>query len=180
MKQITTPAIKLCVICVVCAFLLGIVSEITKEPIAYQTVLAQQNGMAAVLPECEYEEIADAPLSGTVTAVNVGSKGGTTEGFVVSCTVSSFGGPMEMMVGVDKTGTVTGVRILSHADTPGLGAKATEPAFYEQFNGTSGTLAVTKDGGSIEAITSATITSRAVTGGVNDAIAWVAENGGAY
>ena len=101
-------------------------------------------------------------------------------GFVISCTTSSFGGPLEMMVGVDPTGTVTGVRILSHSDTPGLGAKATEPEFYEQFTGMSGTLAVDKDGGQVVSITSSTITSRAVTVGVNDAIAWVTENGGAY
>ena len=85
-----------------------------------------------------------------------------------------------MMVGVDTEGTVTGVRILSHSDTPGLGALATSPDFYEQFTGMSGTLAVNKDGGQVQAITSATITSRAVTVGVNDAISWVTENGGAY
>lgn len=55
-----------------------------------------------------------------------------------------------MMVGVDTTGTVTGVRILSHSDTPGLGALATSPDFYEQYTGMSGTLAVDKDGGQVK------------------------------
>ena len=169
MKHITTPAIRLFVICFVCALCLGICSEVTKEPIAAQAKAAQDSAMEAVLPDAAFEEISDAPVSGTVTGVSVGKdSSGNTMGFVVSCTTSSFGGPLQMMVGVDTEGTVTGVRILSHSD------------FYEQFTGMSGTLAVNKDGGQVQAITSATITSRAVTVGVNDAISWVTENGGAY
>ena len=181
MKHITTPAIRLFVICFVCALCLGICSEVTKEPIAAQAKAAQDSAMEAVLPDAAFEEISDAPVSGTVTGVSVGKdSSGNTMGFVVSCTTSSFGGPLKMMVGVDTEGTVTGVRILSNSDTPGLGALATSPDIYEQFTGMSGTLAVNKDRGQVQAITSATITSRAVTVGVNDAISWVTENGGAY
>ncbi|MCJ7855885.1 RnfABCDGE type electron transport complex subunit G [Lachnospiraceae bacterium NSJ-143] len=180
MKQITTPAWKLFVICLVCSLCLGICSEITKEPIAAQAKATQDAAMEAVLPNASFEEMAGFTPVGTVTGVNVGSDAsGNTVGYVLSCTTSSFGGPLKMMVGVDLEGTVTGVRILSHADTPGLGALATSPDFYEQYTGKSGTLAVDKDGGEIVAITSATITSRAVTVGVNDAINWVMENGGA-
>ncbi|MCI1930524.1 MAG: RnfABCDGE type electron transport complex subunit G [Clostridia bacterium] len=181
MNQISTPAIRLCVICVVCAFLLGICSEVTKEPIAAQTIKTQQEAMAAVLPDCTYEDIKDAKLSDNVTAVaKATDNSGNAAGFVVSCEVSSFGGPLDMMVGVDPNGTITGLRVLSHSDTPGLGARSTEPEFYGQFNGMSGTLAVDKDGGQVKAITSATITSRAVTSGANAALQWVSENGGAY
>ena len=181
MKQITTPAIRLFVICFVCALCLGVCSEITKAPIAAQAKATQDAAKAAVLPDAEFETIEGAPVNGTVTEVAVGKdSSGNTMGFVVSCTTSSFGGPLEMMVGVDPEGTITGVRILSHADTPGLGALSTSPDFYEQYTGMSGTLAVDKDGGQVKAITSATITSRAVTVGVNDALSWVAENGGAY
>ena len=180
-KQITTPAIRLLVICVVCAFLLGICSEITKAPIAAETLKTQQDAMAAVLPNCSFEEIKDAPLSGSVKSVSKATDGsGNAAGFVVSCEVSSFGGALDMMVGVDTNGTITGLRVLSHSDTPGLGAKSTEPEFYEQFKGMSGSLAVDKDGGKVKAITSATITSRAVTLGASDALKWVSENGGAY
>lgn len=62
----------------------------------------------------------------------------------------------------------------------GLGAKATDPSFYEQFTGKSGSVSVTKDGGEIVPITSATITSRAVCVGAQEALDWVAANGGAY
>ena len=86
------------------------------------------------------------------------------------------------MVGVTADGTVTGISVLSLSETPGLGARATEEgagSFKSQFEGFSGNLAVTKDGGDIVPITSATITSRAVTSGVKEAVDWVAENGGA-
>ncbi len=177
MKHITVPALRLFIICFVCALCLGLCSEITKAPIAAQAKATQDAAMQAVLPDANFEEISDAALSGTVTAVTAGKDAsGNIKGYVVSCTTSSFGGPLQMMVGVDTSGTVTGVRILSHADTPGLGALAASPDFYEQYTGMSGTLAVDKDGGQVVAITSATITSRAVTVGVNDAIAWVAAN----
>lgn len=83
------------------------------------------------------------------------------------------------MVGVAIDGTVTGLRVLSHAETPGLGALATSPDFYEQFVGKSGNIQVTKDGGEIVPITSATITSRAVSSGAAEAVEWVNANGGA-
>jgi electron transport complex protein RnfG len=181
MSQIGKPALRLLIICVVCAFLLGISSEITKEPIAAQTLKTQQDAMAAVLPDCTYEEIKDAPLSDSVTAVaKATDSSGNVAGFVVSCEVSSFGGALDMMVGIGTDGKITGLRVLKHADTPGLGAKSTEPEFYEQFTGMSGELAVDKDGGQVKAITSSTITSRAVTLGASNALKWVSENGGAY
>lgn len=65
------------------------------------------------------------------------------------------------MVGIDADGTITGLRVTGHSETAGLGAKATDPSFYEQFTGKSGSVSVTKDGGEIVPITSATITSRA-------------------
>ena len=93
---------------------------------------------------------------------------GYTVILVIMCVVREFLG----------NGTFgTGVSIVSHAETSGLGANATKEAWRAQFIGKSGTLAVTKDGGEIEALTGATITSRAVTSGVNSAIAAVAELG---
>ena len=83
------------------------------------------------------------------------------------------------MVGVDVDGVITGLRVLSHSETPGLGALATDPSFYEQFVGKSGAIKVEKDGGDIVAITSSTITSRAVSDGADEAVKWVEANGGA-
>ena len=82
-----------------------------------------------------------------------------------------------MMVGVDTSGTVTGVSIVSHEETSGLGANATREEFRSQFVGATGSVAVTKDGGTIDALTGATVTSRAVSNGVNAALNAVASLG---
>ncbi len=178
MNQITVPAIKLFIISFVCALLLGLCSEITKAPIAAQEKKTQDEAMMAVLPDATFEEINIEP-SGTITKVNEAKdSSGNTIGYVINCSPSGFGGSVNMMVGVDTEGTLTGLRVLTHSETPGLGAKSTEPEFYEQFSGKSGNLSVNKDGGDIAAITGATITSRAVTSGANEAIQWVSEKVG--
>ena len=87
-------------------------------------------------------------------------------------TVTGFGGPIEVTVGVDTHGTVTGLSVggSSFAETAGLGAKAKEPAFTDQFVGKTAPLTLKVD---VDAISGATITSRAVTDGVNTAAAAV-------
>ena len=102
--------------------------------------------------------------------------------YAVEVVPSGFDGEITMMVGVDRHGKVTGISIISHTETAGLGAvagadNAKGEAFRNQFIGMSGTLAVSKDGGEVDAITGATITSRAVTEGVNAALACVAKGG---
>ena len=92
---------------------------------------------------------------------------------------SGFDNTITMMVGVDFEGKVLGISVVSHSETAGLGAvsaadTAAGRAFRGQFVGAGGSLAVSKDGGAIEAITGATITSRAVCAGVNAALACVA------
>ena len=103
-------------------------------------------------------------------------------GYAVEVTPGGFDNTITMMVGVDNEGNVTGISIISHTETAGLGAVAAATtsageAFRAQFVGLNGTVSVTKDGGQVEAITSATITSRAVCAGVNAALAAVAAIG---
>ena len=103
-------------------------------------------------------------------------------GYALEVTPSGFDNTITMMVGVDTDGNVLGISIVSHTETAGLGAVSAAntsagEAFRGQYVGLSGELAVTKDGGTIEAITGATITSRAVTAGVNAALACVANLG---
>lgn len=80
-----------------------------------------------------------------------------------------------MMVGVGTDGTVTGVAIVNQSETASLGANCTREDFRQQFIGATGGLAVSKDGGTIDALTGATVTSRAVTEGVNTALEFVQE-----
>lgn len=81
------------------------------------------------------------------------------------------------MYGIDTEGTVTGLSVVDcSSETPGLGANAANESFYGQFTGKSGNVAVTKDGGDIEALTGATITSRAVANAASEAIEYITEN----
>ena len=103
---------------------------------------------------------------------------GNTVGCAINVAPVGFGGPIVIKVGfkVDsKTGQnlVWNTKVLSHAETPGLGAKCSEPAFADQFKGLDPAqkkLSVTKDGGDIDAITASTITSRAFVNGVATAV----------
>ena len=174
-KAIMKPAIVLLVIAGVAAALLGAVSEVTKAPIAAQEQKTLNESMTAVMPDASAFEQMDVELTGTVTAVYAADNGG----YVITTAPGGFGGAVNTMVGIGPDGVITGLRVTGHSETPGLGALSTEPAFYEQFAGVSGTVSVTKDGGQIVPITSSTITSRAVCAGAQEALDWFAANGGA-
>ena len=98
-------------------------------------------------------------------------------GYVITTTdKDGFGGNIQITVGIKKDGTINGVSILSISETAGLGMKATEPSFYNQYvNKQADKFVVSKDGGDgeqIDALSGATITSRAVTGAVNAALGY--------
>ena len=103
------------------------------------------------------------------------------DGFAVKVLVGGSQADLEMMVGIAADGTVSGVSFISMSETPGLGAVAAQnsekgQAFRDQFIGAAGSVAVTKDGGTIDSLTGATVTSRAVATGVNAALACAAAN----
>ena len=157
------------------ALALAGVNAVTAERIAQIKQEKMQQAMAEVLPGAQdLESVAFTDATGTVKTVYA-----SEEGFVVEVTPAGFGGAITMMVGIKADGTVNGISIVSHTETAGLGSVAAADtsageAFRGQFVGLSGALAVDKDGGEIDSITSATITSRAVTAGVNAALACVA------
>ncbi len=166
--------VTLMAIAAVCALLLGLVNEGTKDRIAAVEAEKKAAAMAAVLPAAEYEQTAY--LGADVTIDEVYKAGDA--GWVIQVSpAGSFSGDLTIMVGVNRDGTVSGVEIVSSGETSGLGANAKKPVFREQFIGLSGTVAVTKDGGVIDALTGATITSRAVSNGVTSALAAAAALG---
>ena len=156
---------------VVAAALAG-VNSITAPKIADLTAQKTQKAIEAVLPggyEAEVLEFNDA--TGLVTKVYSG-----LNGFAYEVTPSGFDNTITMMVGVDPMGNLLGISVVNHTETAGLGAVAAATttageAFRGQFVGKSGSVSVTKDGGEIDAITGATITSRAICEGVNAALA---------
>lgn len=184
MKQIIKPMVILGIICIVCAALLGVVESITREPIAVQEEATANAGMKKVFADAASFEAVDVEEGLTVDDVEVKSvytaldASGEAIGYVVEVLPSGFGGTIDTMVGVDLENKITGISILSLSESPGLGARAKEDWFQEQFVGQTAPVTVTKDGGTIEAITSSTITSRAVSKGVAAACGWVEENAG--
>ena len=102
-----------------------------------------------------------------------------TQAAIAAVLPGGFDNTITMMVGIDNEGKVLGISVVSHTETAGLGAVAAADtpkgvAFRDQFVGTSGSVSVTKDGGTLDAITGATITSRAICTGVNAALDCVA------
>ncbi len=176
MKKQTSMAglvIVLFVICVITAFLLGLVNDVTWERIEELTAEKTRLAMSEVLEADSYDEVEYTGGDSQVTGVY---KAGDA-GYVVQVSVSGSQGMIDMVVGVDASGACTGVSIVDMSETPGLGDKAADESFRAQFIGTAGDAAVTKDGGTINALTGATVTSRAVANGVNVAVAAAASIG---
>ena len=159
---------------VVAAALAG-VNAVTAPIIEELNAAATQEAISAVLPGGFDSEITDyADASGIVSKVYQGANG-----YAVEVGPGGFDNTITMMVGVDNEGKVLGISVVSHTETAGLGAVADADtpkgiAFREQFVGASGAVSVTKDGGTMDAITGATITSRAICVGVNAALDCVA------
>ena len=168
-------AVTLLVIAGVMAAALAGVNSVTAPIIEKLTYEKTQAAVSAVLPGGG--DTVDFPAMDLVSKVYQGENG-----YAVEVTPSGFDNTITMMVGVDNAGAVTGISIIDHSETAGLGAVAAATtaageAFRAQFQGMTGSVSVSKDGGQVDAITSATITSRAVCSGVNAALAVVAAMG---
>lgn len=166
MKKILSLVVCLTVISGVCAAVLAYVDSVTKGPIAEMKVKQEQAAVKAVLPAgAEKIEPAGEAFVGKDAA-------GKVVGYAAKGTdPGGYGGDVVLMVGfkADKK-TVECYKTLVATETPGLGMKLSAPEFAGQFAGKDGSaLKVKKDGGAIEAITSATITSRAVCRAIADA-----------
>ena len=171
-------ALTLLLIAGVMAAALAGVNSITAPRIAQLTAEKTQKAIEAVLPGGG-EEV-DVPAVDAGCGVSKVYKG--ENGYAVEVTPGGFDNTITMMVGVNNEGNVLGISIISHTETAGLGAVAAAntsagEAFRAQFVGQSGSVSVSKDGGQIDALTGATITSRAVCVGVNAALAVVAAMG---
>ena len=175
-SNLTNMALCLTVVCLVCATVLGVTYAVTCEPIAAAAAAEAQASIAKVLPAGGEisEEIASDAEGVDGYFVQSDAEGAVTA-YAVKSTTGGFGGPLTLMVGVLPDGTVFNTSVLSHSETPGLGAKCSEEksAFREQWKGFAGAFAVRKDGGDVDAITASTITSRAYTKAVAQAVALV-------
>jgi len=173
-KYVLRLTVTLLLITGIVAAALAGVNAITKDAIAANQAKKTQDALAVVLPNTQ--GLQQLPLSGENGIVQeVYAAGGS---YAVKVAPSGFDGAVTMMVGISE-GKVTGISVISHTETPGLGAVAAAQnakgeAFRSQFVGQEGTLAV---GDQIDAMSGATITSNAVVTGVNAALDYVANMG---
>ena len=170
--NVVTLALVLMLICAITSAILGAVNFITEDRIEEITQAKTDAAFAEVLPaEGGYTPM-DYQGDSTITGMWEASTG-----HVVQLLVSGSQGNIDLVVGIDNDGVVTGVSIIETSETPGLGKKAGESFFRDQYIGVSGSCALTKSGGTIVPLTGATITSTAVTTAVNTALAAVATLG---
>lgn len=169
-KEVVRPAVTLFAICLVITLLLAATNLMTRNKIAEMNKQTESASRQLVLPGAtSFEDSADASYA-------IGKKGSDILGYVFTTKTKSYGGDMSVMTGIGKDGKITGVTILSINDTPGLGLNAQNDSFRNQYKQTAPEkgFEVIKSGsaqdGQIEAMTGATITSKAVTTCVNDAV----------
>lgn len=177
-KFIAKHAAILCAVAFICTLLLVLCNNLTEGKIAELQKKTEEEARLSVLKAAESftdeKEYMTLLSDSTITSVLKGTdKNGKTVGYCVKAEPSGYGGKISMMIGLDTDFLVTGIKITSMSETPGLGAKA-DGEWIEQFKGKSGELTVVKNGKAktdeINAISGATITSRAVTSGVNSAV----------
>jgi electron transport complex protein RnfG len=182
------PMFALVAVTLVASFFLGLVFTITEEPIRIQKENAEKQAIVNIIKGTDRTELLDVasfPSEENATVSKITKcfdVNGAALGYVFSVSPKGYGGSIDMMVGIsgEAVGTVEGVEIIKHAETPGLGANADTPEFTAQYMGKTGdgALSVTKvkppGENEIEAIASATITTVAVTDGVNEALAFYA------
>lgn len=179
MHDIIKPGAVLLIIAAVAAAILGYVNYITAEPIKQADLNTTIEGVQKVLPDVDADaltendivnvEDADSEVTSYIAAKD---KDGNVIGYAISVTTQGFGSGLKLMYGVDTEGKITGLSAIDCSnETPGLGANVdTNEGFREQFKGKEGgDIKVDKDGGDINSLTGATITSRAVAGAANTA-----------
>ena len=185
-------AIKLFAITLIAGCLLGLVFQVTKQPIIDAKNKAKQEAYQAVFTDAslfeENKALTDAIDNKTpgvfINEILVAKDdAGNTLGYVLSFgSKEGYGGEIDLSMGVDVSGTITGLQVLSMSETAGLGANCTTEEFRSQFAGIqSDKIAYTKTGKSadneIDALSGATITTKAVTNAVNNALTFVYANG---
>ena len=178
--NIISVGLKLFLITAISACVLAVVNNITAPIIERNTIEKQELAMKSVIENAVRFEKADmsalalVDLRCSVTSVyNAVNSQDKTIGYAVMVSTGGYGGEILLTVGIDNDLKVTGIDVISHSETPGLGENCTKPQFKEQFKGKENGIEVVKNGASgnqVDAISSATITSKAVTDGVNCAI----------
>lgn len=167
----------------IATLLLTLCNYLTKDRIAELSAKTAEQAKQAVIAGATFTEVelsddqrAEFEKDYAFVAAYKAEKDGEFAGYFINVAPAGFGGDINMIVGIDSDMNYTGVKIISMTETPGLGAKAQEEGFYGQYSeGKKGELSVVKNKADtaeneIEAISGATITTKAVTSGANNAL----------
>ncbi|MBN2259561.1 MAG: RnfABCDGE type electron transport complex subunit G [Clostridiales bacterium] len=179
MKEIIKLGMILFFISMVAAASLALTYDATIDQIMTQRSIADETARKEVFPAADTFEKASNEKMSELQNINpaiadlyYAISGGNVAGYVIKTKPSGFGGSIDVVTGIDTEGTIMGLRVGNHQETPGLGANAKLPYFYEQYEGltVNSPIKVSKTipgENEILAISGATITSAAVTDGVN-------------
>ena len=178
------PVVVLVAICFVTTLLLALTNSVSDPIIIRNQAITATENRKELLPEAddftqlELDNYA-ASTDGKASVTEV-YKANNDAGYVMTCTTKSFGGDLTMMVGLDATGAVTGVKVTDHADTPGVGTKDQDPEYLAQYiTKTALTAEDVKKEAGFNFITGASVSGTAIHKGVYAALAQYAAIGGA-
>ncbi len=170
-KTVILTTVALTLICAAAAGLLALTNHLTAGKIAEAEAKAQQEAMARIIEADSFEDV----TAEDNTYYLAKDSDGNVLGYIFTTEENGYGGAVKVMTGFTPDGSIIAIEVLSAADeTPGLGQNATKSDFWKLFEGQSGELIVSKSAsadGEIQAMTGATITSRAVVSAVNKATA---------
>ncbi len=181
MRDLVKMVVVLTVICATSGLVLSYVNKATKPAREYQLLkYVKGPSIQAVLPPHDNDPIGDK----VVLVIGKDDKGrpikeeifpakknGKVIAFAYESAATGYHGLIHLMVGVDSSGKLTGMSIMTHSETPGLGARIVEPAFTRQFKGLTGPLKLSSQGGKVDGVSGATHSSEGVVNAVNKALA---------
>lgn len=182
MRDLIRMVVVLTAICGGSALLLSYANTATKAQREYQLLkYVREPSIKAVLSDYDNDPIRDrfsielgTDDKGNRTTKNIfpAKKGDKLIALAYGTSATGYHGPIEVMVGIDTNGTLTGISVMTHTETPGLGARVVEKGFTDQFKGLtlSDELNLTANGGKIDAISGATLSSKGVLGAVRKAL----------
>lgn len=173
-KDIIIPTISLFIICVIITAALAFTNALTKDTIAQNELNAQNESMKIVCPDADTFQLVSENDNGDIYAGL--DKNGNVVGYAVSTQASGYGGAIKVMTGISTDASIIGIDVFYNDDeTPGLGKNTSNESFTSQFKDllAKDKIVVSKDyageGQQVDAVTSSTISSRAVTDAVNKA-----------
>lgn len=175
MKENFKLGIILAIITSIAGVLLGLANGVTKDAIAENSKLNKED-LALIMPLATSVEETDKKLEGNILEVLEGKNGSEGVGYLFKVNTKGFHGQVDLMIAISNEGKMTGLKVISHSETPGLGAKIDEDKFKERFKnvpidkGISMVKTTPTSENEVEGVTGATISSKAVGTAVNEAI----------